>query len=399
MHGEPLGTFIETGPDRATFTYEPSYSGTPLSLSLPLGSTPPEKAAYFYLENLLTENEDGRRRLAHALETPNDTFGLISKIGEDVAGAVVLSPDPHLPERSSEPPLEATEDQIAYWIATLKRDPSTPPPDGIKPRFSLAGQQAKFSLSRVGDSWFWSTAQMPSTHIFKPAFVQHEALHRAEDACLALASEIGVPASDSEIMRFRDQEVFAVRRWDRVGGARIHAEDLLQAYGEPWTDKYGMYADDARRFMANYGLEREYLRQVLFNVAIGNADAHAKNYSLLLAGDQVRLAPLYDAVPIFLYPQYSQNLCISFSGNRYRLSDGITEADWIEWAGTTGYDPDLVIDEMRMIFTEVSQRLPGVLELAGLKPAMVDSAHRYVTHVRGSLPKAQRDQGPPRASR
>src|SRR5690625_7262982 len=100
---------------------------------------------------------------------------------------------------------------------------------------------------------------MPSTHIFKPAFVQHEALHRAEDACLALASEIGVPASDSEIMRFRDQEVFAVRRWDRVGGARIHAEDLLQAYGEPWTDKFRMYAEDACRVMAKQCTASTYL--------------------------------------------------------------------------------------------------------------------------------------------
>lgn len=385
MHGKPLGTFVETGSARAAFTYEESYSGTPLSLSLPLGSTPSEESAYFYLENLLPENEYGRRRLAYLLEVPDDTFGLISKLGEDVAGAAVLSPDPDLPKRTVEPPLEASEDQIAYWVATLKRDPSAPPPDGIEPRFSLAGQQAKFSLSEIGDSWFWSTAETPSTHIFKPTFVQHEALHRAEDACLALAAEIGVPASDSEIMQFRGQEVFAVRRWDRADGARIHAEDLLQAYGDPWTDKYGMYADETRRFMARYGLEREHLRQVLFNVAIGNADAHAKNYSLLLAGDQVRLAPLYDAVPIFLYPQYNQNLCISFSGNRYKLADGITEADWVEWAETNGYDPGLVVDEMRTIFAAVSERLPQALEQAGLSPAMIDASHKYVAHVRGSL--------------
>jgi serine/threonine-protein kinase HipA len=35
---------------------------------------------------------------------------------------------------------------------------------------------------------------------------------------------------------------------------------------------------------------------------IAGTDAHAKNYSLLLAGDQVRLAPLYDVAPAPPYP-------------------------------------------------------------------------------------------------
>ena len=38
-----------------------------------------------------------------------------------------------------------------------------------------------------------------------------------------------------------------------------------------------------------------------FNWLIAGTDAHAKNYSLLLAGNQIRLAPLYDIASILPY--------------------------------------------------------------------------------------------------
>ena len=44
---------------------------------------------------------------------------------------------------------------------------------------------------------------------------------------------------------------------------------------------------------------------VLFNFLIAGPDAHAKNYSLLIAGaGQVRLAPLYDIASILPYDDY-----------------------------------------------------------------------------------------------
>ena len=42
---------------------------------------------------------------------------------------------------------------------------------------------------------------------------------------------------------------------------------------------------------------------VVFNTLIGNGDAHAKNFSLMIRGDgSIRLAPLYDTVPTLLWP-------------------------------------------------------------------------------------------------
>src|SRR3546814_2572382 len=51
----------------------------------------------------------------------------------------------------------------------------------------------------------------------------------------------------------------------------------------------------------------------IFNLIIGNADAHAKNYSLLRRDNgQVVLAPLYDLVATHMWPELSAKLAMRF---------------------------------------------------------------------------------------
>lgn len=45
---------------------------------------------------------------------------------------------------------------------------------------------------------------------------------------------------------------------------------------------------------------------------VGDYDAHAKNYLLLLSGDQVRLVPLCDSLPIVLWPRCDRRLFIEY---------------------------------------------------------------------------------------
>ena len=41
---------------------------------------------------------------------------------------------------------------------------------------------------------------------------------------------------------------------------------------------------------------RRFLDALIYNWAIAAPDAHAKNYSVALAGDRVALAPMYDVI-------------------------------------------------------------------------------------------------------
>jgi serine/threonine-protein kinase HipA len=50
---------------------------------------------------------------------------------------------------------------------------------------------------------------------------------------------------------------------------------------------------------------------VIFNLLIGNHDAHAKNFSLLyMPGQSVHLAPLYDLVSTVFYPELTDRMAM-----------------------------------------------------------------------------------------
>jgi serine/threonine-protein kinase HipA len=85
----------------------------------------------------------------------------------------------------------------------------------------------------------------------------------------------------------------------------VHQEDGCQATGTPPGLKYEEQGGPALRDLAdvirNFGAPRDVtqlLRRTTFNMAVGNADAHAKNFSILHESDDpaVRLAPLYDVL-------------------------------------------------------------------------------------------------------
>jgi serine/threonine-protein kinase HipA len=85
----------------------------------------------------------------------------------------------------------------------------------------------------------------------------------------------------------------------------VHQEDGCQATATPPGLKYEEQGGPALRDLA--GLPRNFgdpgdvttlLRYTTFNMAVGNADAHAKNFSVLHDPDSptIRLAPLYDVL-------------------------------------------------------------------------------------------------------
>lgn len=57
------------------------------------------------------------------------------------------------------------------------------------------------------------------------------------------------------------------------------------------------------------------LDAVIFNLLIGNHDAHAKNFSLLYMPDRsIRLAPLYDLVCTVYYPELTDKMAMKIGG-------------------------------------------------------------------------------------
>lgn len=75
-------------------------------------------------------------------------------------------------------------------------------------------------------------------------------------------------------------------------------------------------------------------RAAVFHFLLGNADAHAKNISLLHERDGVRLAPLYDVVSTAVYPDLSTELALSVGDELD--PDAITTVHWSDLAGDFG---------------------------------------------------------------
>ena len=121
----------------------------------------------------------------------------------------------------------------------------------------------------------------------------------------------GLPVPEAELLDVAGLPVLAVKRYDRQDApagdipVRVHQEDGCQATATPPGLKYQEQGGPALRYLAdvirNFGDPRDVtslLRRTTFNMAVGNADAHAKNVSILHEpdGPAVRLAPLYDVL-------------------------------------------------------------------------------------------------------
>ena len=177
-------------------------------------------------------------------------------------------------------------------------------------RFSLAGVQLKFSalmetskgltlpVNGVGGDW---VVKLPS-----PRF---DSVPENEYAMMTLAAAVGidVPAvrlvATTDIGRLSRElpEAFgqslAVRRFDRPRpGERVHIEDFAQVFNVYPENKYkrASYGSIARVLWLEAGEPAivEFTRRLVFNVLIGNADAHLKNWSVIYPdGRSTTLAP------------------------------------------------------------------------------------------------------------
>jgi serine/threonine-protein kinase HipA len=281
-----------------------------------------------------------RQRLATVLRLEyDDVFGLLREIGRDCAGALSIVPDgTDLKTLADEGVEWLDEAGLDALVASMRTRPL-----GVEPesdiRISLAGAQNKTVLVVDGKRTGRPRGTTPSTHILKPApREQFPDLVSNEAVCMTLARLAGLQVADVEVVRIGQVLALLVHRYDRSerGGRihRIHQEDFSQALRVLPSRKYQAdggpdlrrMTDLIRRFSAEVATDvDEFVDRVAFNYLIGNADAHAKNFSILYA-DGPRLAPGYDLVSTEVYPEVKRDLATSIGGE-YR-PERITPERW-----------------------------------------------------------------------
>lgn len=401
MHGRHVGQFTRAGHRPVAFHYDDDAPQTPLSLSLPRDGSPTQRTAENFLNNLLPDRTDVRQSWARKFGTSDTPFDLLRHMGQDVAGALVIMPEGQTPDSSSSVTLPSSDDEIAERIASIRRNPAAwLAPDQIgRVRMSLAGTQGKFTLARVGDRWFFSSAALPSTHILKPSLESLDEVPALETGTLSLARSLGLNAPQARRAEFLGQETYLIERFDRsmktTPSDRVHTEDLAQAQGLPPERKYDPTAVTAARLIKTHAGQEDAYRFVdmlAFNTAVGNADAHAKNYSLFLESG-VSLAPLYDSLPTRLWPHLNDLQAMKIGGAQ--RSEEIQPENWAKFARLAGLNQDRVVESARAMSAGVIERFEEAYLDAGVDRVTVDklaslfaSTNRHVraSAVAGSNP-------------
>ena len=325
---ELVGQLIQDDGGQMTFKYAASWLGKPepiaLSRSLPLREeTFTQKECRGFFGGTLPE-EDNRKVIARILGiSDKNDFAMLEQIGGECAGAISFLPeDEEIPD-DDDRYRDLADAELAKILRELPRRPLMAGEDGI--RLSLAGAQDKIAV-RIDDGKISiPRGSAPSSHVLKPAIDTYEGVVFNEAFCMALARAGGLNAAPVDIGKVEDIDYLLVERYDRIrDGAgniqRLHQEDFCQALGIPSEIKY--QSEGGPSLVNCFDLIRDassapaldliaMLDAVIFNLLIGNHDAHAKNFSLLYMPDRsIRLAPLYDLVSTVYYEELTDKMAM-----------------------------------------------------------------------------------------
>lgn len=313
LNDTPVGTLTLLSSGNTFFAFDEHYlkaaDQPTLSQSFfrPSGELIPESKASAgklppFFANLLPE---GHMRL-HLAERgnikPSHEFRLIELLGQDLPGAIIVTPMDGSP-------------------ANLAIPEATQPDQGIQPlRFSLADVQLKFSAiaerrggltipaSGIGGDWIVKLPARNYTHV-----------PENEYAIMDLASRIGIPVPEIRLIPLTDidnlpemgilagKQALAVKRFDRMlSGKRIHIEDFAQVYNIVPEKKYegvsfAGIANMVWTLTGETGLT-DFIRRLTFTILAGNGDMHLKNWSFIYEdGETPVLAPAYDLLSTIPY--------------------------------------------------------------------------------------------------
>ncbi len=356
LYGEPVGTLTRVSGERILFAFNESYIGNAMRPVLSLGFKdrlgelltdfrPTQTRLLPFFSNLLPEGHMRSYLAGLAGVKPAREFFLLWALGIDLPGAVTIRP----------------VDGEAWPQGAGDAD------DGYRRenvlRFSLAGVQLKLSaVMEARGGLTIPTSGVGGSQIVKLPSAHFEGVPENEFSMMTLARLVGIdvpsvrlidPGSIANLPEGIGKltgQALAVERFDRLAdGTPVHIEDFAQVFGVYPESKYekASYRGIASVIAAEseHADIAEFIRRLVFNTLIGNADVHLKNWSLIYPDRRsAALAPAYDLVSTIAYLADS-NAALTFS--RTRRFDGLTDDELTHLAAKARLPEKLVRDTAR----------------------------------------------------
>jgi serine/threonine-protein kinase HipA len=400
------------------FAYTPDWRegqrSYPISPRIPLvpvtGQTPESHSAEVrqFFENLLPEGE----ALDHAAQAngiaKSNLVGLMVALGKETTGALrvaVARDDTQarnqaIDQRNGRPredlrhdhdhdePRRVTREELSERIRRRAELPFSVW-DG-KVRLSIAGYQDKIAIYKQGDAWYLVEGpRLASTVILKPMPTRPQLaeLPGNEYLCMQLAQRCGLEVAATHLVHVPEPVLF-VTRFDRIEQEdrvrRLHLIDGCQALGLSASMKYERpYGDnpdvrnirDGATYAKLFSLlgqspqpardRQALLRWAIFQVLIGNTDAHGKNVSFFCNVEGLRLAPGYDlvCVPALRDGGLSSTYAMAI-GDAFTDAE-VTPFEWASFAKECGLPLRMVSRELERLAVRVRDVMPRVAADAG----------------------------------
>ncbi len=338
--------------DNYNLVYDPGWleeSGFSISPHLEPGDCKSESVKRF-LANLLPEGKWLEELSIDRQISKSNIFGLIAAIGVETTGALTFRQNGENDEETPTTFRPVSREELRDRLAK-RQQLSIANWDGT-PRLSVAGVQDKLPvLIRPDGEMGFGEGNLASTHILKFGSKPDMRLVVNEFICMKLAHIAKLPVAQVSLARYAEP-VLIVERFDRLWASdqveRLHLIDGCQILDLPPTYKherpFGKSGEGAKiRTGANLPnlfavcrlcripalAIRDLLNWVLFQLLIGNSDAHGKNISFYVGRDGIDVAPAYDLVSVEIYgDQYERDMAMAvgdtFAFNEiyaYQLAD------------------------------------------------------------------------------
>ena len=166
---------------------------------------------------------------------------------------------------------------------------------------------------------------------------------------------------------------------------RLHQEDFCQLLSVDPEKKYEFEGGPSipacfnliRKMRLGARGQLDFIRRIIFNVLIGNGDAHAKNTSVLYQGKLGSLAPVYDLLCTEIYPALSRESAMAIGeDNQF---DKITRVSFARMAEDCDINPLVIFDQIDKL-TTVTRKSASQLanELNAKYPS---SSYAQILHV------------------